>query len=114
MPIIEHNGIKVNLDDKGFLLHFEDWDEKIAGIFAEREGIGVLTEDRIDILKFMREYYKKYNFFPIVRQVCKNVHQAKNCINEKFIDPVKAWKIAGLPYPGDEVIMFETWEPLGF
>jgi TusE/DsrC/DsvC family sulfur relay protein len=114
MPLIEHNGTTIHLDDDGFLLNFEDWDEKIAGVLAEREGIGVLTEDKIDILKFLREYYKKYNFFPIVRHVCKNVHQPKNCVNEQFLNPVKAWKIAGLPNPGSEVIMFETWEPLGF
>lgn len=114
MSIIEHNGMKINLDEDGFLLNVEEWDEKIAGVLAEREGIGKLTEDRLDILKFIREYYMKHNFFPIVRYVCKNVHQPKNCVSENFMSPVKAWKIAGLPNPGREVIMFETWEPLGF
>ena len=42
----------------------------------------------------------KYDFFPIMRFVCKNVHQSKNCINEEFINPEKAWKIAGLSNPG--------------
>jgi TusE/DsrC/DsvC family sulfur relay protein len=114
MPFIEHNGVKISLDDDGFLLNFEDWDEKIASALAEREGIGGLTEDMVDILKFIRGYYREHNFFPIVRYVCKNVHQPKDCINDNFINPVKAWKIAGLPNPGKEVIMFETWEPLGF
>jgi hypothetical protein len=41
--------------------------------------------------------------------MCKNVHQPKNCVTEQFIDPVKAWKIAGLPNPGEEVIMFKAW-----
>jgi len=82
MPIIEHNGIKVNLDDKGFLLNFEDW-EKDSRYIGGKGRNWSIDRRRIDILKFMREYYKKYNFFPIVRQVCKNVHQAKNCVNEK-------------------------------
>jgi hypothetical protein len=30
------------------------------------------------------------------------------------MDPVKAWKIAGLPNPGEEVNLFKSWEPLGF
>jgi hypothetical protein len=33
---------------------------------------------------------------------------------DKFMDPVTAWKIAGLPNPGEEVIKFKAWEPLGF
>ena len=114
MPIIESHGIKISLDDDGFLLNFEDWDEKIAGVLAEKEGLGALTEDRVDILKFLRDYYRKYSFFPIVRYVCKNVHQPKNCVNEQFLSPVQAWKVAGLPNPGKEVITFDTWEPLGF
>lgn len=114
MPIIEHDGKKVELDEDGFLVNLEDWNEKVSAVLAEREGIKILTEDMADILSFMREYYRKYNFFPIVRYVCRNVHQPRNCVNDKFLNPVKAWKIAGLPNPGREVISFESWEPLGF
>ncbi|HSQ78267.1 MAG TPA: TusE/DsrC/DsvC family sulfur relay protein [Nitrospirota bacterium] len=114
MQVIEQEGLKIHIDDDGFLARLEDWTEQIARVLAGREGIAELTEDRLDILRFMREYYQKHHFFPIVRYVCKNVHQPNNCITEKFIDPVKAWKIAGLPNPGEEVIMFKAWEPLGY
>jgi len=113
MKTLEYGKLKVTTDDDGFLLNYEDWNEKVACALAEREGVEELTEDRIDILKFIRTYYKKYNFFPILRAVCKNVHQPSNCLNEKFLDPVQAWKIAGLPNPGEEVLMFKSWEPLG-
>jgi TusE/DsrC/DsvC family sulfur relay protein len=113
MPVLEYDGKQVAVDEAGFLVNFEEWNEEIADKIAKREGVGVLQEDRLDILKFMRDYYRKHNFFPIIRYVCKNVHQPKNCINEKFVDPVQAWKIAGLPNPGDEVMMFRSWEPLG-
>ena len=113
MPILEYDGKQVAVDDDGFLVRFEEWNEGIARKMAENEGISTLHEDQIDILKFMRDYYRRHNFFPIIRYVCKNVHQPKNCLNEKFIDPVHAWKIAGLPNPGDEVRMFKSWEPLG-
>jgi len=114
MPVIIHNDFKIAVDDDGFLVNLEDWSEAIASVLAAQEGIGELSEDKLDILKFMREYYQKYNFFPIVRFVCKNVHQPGTCVAEKFIDPVKAWKIAGLPNPGEEVIRFKAWDPLGF
>ena len=114
MPVIVHKDLKIIVDDDGFLVNLEDWSETVASALAAQEGVGELSEDKLDILKFMREYYRKYNFFPIVRFVCKNVHQPRNCVTEQFIDPVKAWKIAGLPNPGEEVIRFKAWDPLGY
>jgi len=114
MPMIEHEGLKIAIDEDGFLVRLEDWTEKVARVLASREGIAELTEDKLDILRFLREYYTKHQFFPIVRYVCKNVHQPNTCVTEQFMDPVKAWKIAGLPNPGEEVILFKSWEPLGY
>jgi TusE/DsrC/DsvC family sulfur relay protein len=90
MAVLEYNDMKINVDADGFLANMEDWNEKVANGLADKEGIGKLTEDKLDILKFMRQYYMKYNFFPILRYVCKNVHQPKNCINDKFMNPVEA------------------------
>ena len=114
MPVIEYKGLEIRVDDDGFLENFEEWNEEVAHGLAERESVDELSEDRLDILRFMREYYKKYNFFPLLHAVCKNVHQPKDCVTEKFLDPVQAWKIAGLPNPGEEVLLFKSWEPLGF
>jgi TusE/DsrC/DsvC family sulfur relay protein len=114
MPIIEEKDLKITVDEDGFLANIDDWSEQVARVLAAREGIADLPEERLDILKFMREYYGKHHFFPIVRYVCKNVHQPNNCVTEQFIDPVTAWKIAGLPNPGEEVVMFKAWEPLGY
>ena len=109
MAYLEYEGNRVEVDGDGYLVRFEDWNEKVAGALAEREGIlkqCPLTEERLNILKFMREYYKKFNSFPIVRAVCKNVHQPKKCLNERFLDPIQAWKIAGLPKPTTEVFAY--------
>jgi TusE/DsrC/DsvC family sulfur relay protein len=104
MPIIEYGSQKINVDDEGYLINFDDWNENVACALAEREGIEELTKEKIDILKFIREYYKKYNFFPILNAVCKNVHQPKNCVTEQFMDPLTAWKLAGLPKPSEDII----------
>jgi TusE/DsrC/DsvC family sulfur relay protein len=114
MLIKGHEGLNIDVDEDGFLFRLEDWTEEVARALAAREGIPDLSGDQIDILLFMRQYYLKHKFFPIVRYVCKNVGQPRNCMTEKFIDPVTAWKIAGLPNPGEEVRMFQSWEPLGF
>ena len=104
MQTLEYKGMKIRLDDEGYLLKQDDWNEGVACALAEREGVDELTKDRMDIIKFMREYYKIHNAFPILKAVCRNVHQPKDCFSEKFIDPLKAWKIAGLPKPDVHII----------
>jgi TusE/DsrC/DsvC family sulfur relay protein len=104
MPVLEYEEKKINVDDEGYLVNFDDWDEGAARALAAREGIDELTEDRIAILKFIREYYKTYNFFPILNAVCKRVSEPKNCVQEKFMNALVAWKIAGLPRPGEPII----------
>ena len=106
MPVIEYGNKKIELDDEGYLSSFERWDEQTACGIAFQEGIEELSKDRMEVIKFMRDYYAKYKSFPILGAVCKNVHQPKDCVHEDFIDPVKAWKIAGLPKPSEEVISY--------
>lgn len=94
----------VALDEEGYLKNFDDWNEKVAQMIALREGLGILTQDQMEIVKFIRQYYKQYSFFPVLNFVCKNLNQPKNCVAEKLIDPLLAWKIAGLPKPDESMI----------
>ena len=114
MVEIVQDHIRMAVDDEGFLRDSEDWNDDVARTLAEREGIGQLSEDQFAILQSLREYYRKHRFFPIVRAICRSVHQPRTCITDRFSDPVTAWKIAGLPNPGEEVIGFRSWEPLGY
>ncbi len=100
MPTCEYEGLKIEVDEEGYLLNFDDWNEKVACALAEREGVSQecpLNPERIEILKFIREYYKKYNSVPVVRAVCTNVHQPKKCEYLQFPDPLITCKIAGIP-----------------
>ncbi len=107
MRTIEYEGIKISVDDEGYLLNLDEWNEQVACALTQTvEDVDVcdLTKERMEILTFMREYYRRFESFPIVRSVCKNVHQTKECLYEQFLDPIKAWKIAGLPKPTPDVI----------
>lgn len=64
---------------------------------ASKEGFDSLSVEQLDIIRFMREYFLKYKVFPILNNVCRIAHQPKLCVTEQFINPEKAWKIAGLP-----------------
>jgi tRNA 2-thiouridine synthesizing protein E len=92
MSTIEYNDITINVDDEGYLLNVADWDEKVACALTQTvEDVDEcdLTDDRLEILRFMRDYYMRFESFPIVRQVCKNVHQDDECLYEQFIDPLR-------------------------
>lgn len=104
MPLLEYERKKVEVDEDGCLLHFDDWDEEVAQSIAAREGIEELGPDRMNMLKFIRWYYQTYDFFPIVNRICKRVHEAKDCVKEKFFNPLIAWKIAGLPHPEEPIV----------
>ena len=97
MAEIERAGKKIALDEDGFLLNLDDWDEQVARDLAKREAVVDLDEEMMEVVRFMRHYYKKFHAFPILNYVCKNVHQPRNCVSQEFINPMKAWKIAGLP-----------------
>ena len=99
MTMIKAKKLSFEFDEEGFLADTEDWNEQTARIIAKREGIEDLTDEKLEIVKFLRDYYRKFEAFPILNYVCKNTKQPRGCVNEEFINPMKAWKIAGLPKP---------------
>ncbi|NLZ18304.1 MAG: TusE/DsrC/DsvC family sulfur relay protein [Desulfobulbaceae bacterium] len=97
MTKFTHAGKEIALDERGFLLNQEDWNEEVGQLLAKREGLGPLTAEQMDIIRFMREYFLKYHVFPMLNNVCRIAKQPKQCVNEQFVNPEIAWKIAGLP-----------------
>jgi TusE/DsrC/DsvC family sulfur relay protein len=100
MSEFEYKGRMIRINEEGYLENFDDWDETVACGLAEREGVGEtcpMDQEQLEILKFIREYYKKFNSVPIVRAVCTNVHQPHKCEYIQFPDPITACKIAGIP-----------------
>jgi tRNA 2-thiouridine synthesizing protein E len=97
MSTLTYKEKKIVVDENGYLANQDDWNEEVALVLAAQEGFDSLSREQMDIIRFMREYYLKYKVFPILNNVCRIVHQEKSCVNEQFINPEKAWKIAGLP-----------------
>ena len=106
MSIFEYKGLKIELDEEGFLVNFDDWNEEVACALAFKEGVCEdcpIPEEKMEIIRFMRGYYRKFRAFPIPRYICKNLHRSRECTYEEFPDPEVAWKIAGLPNLHPEV-----------
>ena len=107
MPSLKYEGGSVELDKNGYLASINAWNEAVAAAIAKREGISKLTEDRLEVIKFLRNYYIKFHSFPLLKMVCTNLHKPKTCASRPFkMDPMKAWKVAGLPNPGEEILVY--------
>lgn len=106
MTVIRYASGTAALDDEGYLTDLHDWNEELAYELARREGVEPLSDEMLAVIRFMRSYHEKFHAFPILDSVCHNIHQPHGCVNEEFIDPVKAWRIAGLPEPGEEVLAY--------
>lgn len=105
--MLDVDGQVLELTGSGFLLRAEQWNERVAEVLAERSQIQ-LTEAHWEILRFIREYYFKYQHLPnarmFVKAVQKQLGEAKG--NSRYLHglfpegPVRyACLIAGLPKP---------------
>lgn len=102
MPHIEVKGKTYEINEEGFLVHPEEWNEEVAAALAkEEEGISEMTESHWAVVDFIRQFYLENNLAPMVRKVCQTTGFQLKYIYELFPSgPAKgACKVAGLPKP---------------
>ena len=102
MACIESAGRKLELNEEGFLIHFEEWNDEVALALAKhQEGLEALTEDHWKIVRFIRAHFEQNNLAPMVRSICKTTGLPLRQIYQLFPSgPAKgACKVAGLPKP---------------
>lgn len=96
-------GMKIETDADGFLLHPEDWNELVAAQLAENDGIAPLTEAHWSIIQTLRRHWFEVGGIPPLHHVCMENHLDPHCIPALFRDNGReAWRLAGLPNPGEE------------
>jgi tRNA 2-thiouridine synthesizing protein E len=59
-------------DNEGYMVDPEDWNEDLAQVLADEEGL-VLDENYWSILRFMRDYWHQHKVAPDVRHVIKHL-----------------------------------------
>ena len=101
MATMELGGKQLEVDEDGFIADPAQWDEGVANSLAVTEGVNALTDTHWKLVKYLREYYLKYNIAPMIRKVCKDTGLPLKQIYELFPSgPAKgACKVAGLPKP---------------
>jgi tRNA 2-thiouridine synthesizing protein E len=88
-------------DKDGFLSSPENWNEELARCLAAENGVGELSEEHWKIIHFLREHYLDGGL-TAGSHVCHVHHLDHHCIPELFQSMKAAWRIAGLPNPGEE------------
>lgn len=102
---LELNGKTIPTNPMGFLENLEDWNEDLAKVMAEKEGVE-LTERHWDLINYLRdEYFNNGQNQPNTRTMVKEMGkkwgaklQAKDLYDLFPGDPSKqGGRIAGLP-----------------
>lgn len=97
----------MQLDRQGFLADPSSWNEELAERLADTIGIR-LTEEHWEIVRFIRDYYRRYEHLPNARLFVKAIQKSlgedkgSNRYLHKLFPggPLKqACLIAGLPKP---------------
>lgn len=101
MPFIEVNGQKLEVDEDGFLINIDNWNEDVAKYFAKEEGVEELTEEHWKVINYLRDYFQQFGIAPMIRKLCKETGFNLKKIYQLFPSgPAKgACKVAGLPKP---------------
>jgi TusE/DsrC/DsvC family sulfur relay protein len=101
MATITLAGKPFEVDEDGFIQDPTQWTEEVAKGLAETEGIKELTDEHWKLIRYLRDYYAKFNTAPPVRMVCKQTGFELKHIYQLFPSgPAKgACKLAGLPKP---------------
>ncbi|MEZ5536288.1 MAG: TusE/DsrC/DsvC family sulfur relay protein [Thiolinea sp.] len=68
----EVNGQSIEATEAGYLVNTADWNEDVARVIAEAEGIGELTEKHWDVINYLRsEYFENNGNQPMERAITK-------------------------------------------
>jgi tRNA 2-thiouridine synthesizing protein E len=92
----------MTLDEDGLLADPGLWNEAVAAELARRNGIGELSEDHWLVIRALRHHYQKFGVAPPMAQVCRELGQGRYWVHELFQTCLNAWRVAGLPNPGEE------------
>ncbi|MBI5564181.1 MAG: TusE/DsrC/DsvC family sulfur relay protein [Chloroflexi bacterium] len=101
MPLVQLEGLAVDVDEDGFIQEPDSWTEELAAAIAKTEDVPELTPDHWKVVTYLRDYYKQFGIAPMIRKLCKETGFPLKQIYEMFPSgPAKgACKIAGLPKP---------------
>lgn len=107
MPTIDVEGKSYEVDEEGYLMDWQVWNEGVAAAMAKEDGLD-LSEEHWNVIRFLRDYFDKYQIAPMIKILTKELAKTfgKEKGNTKYLyelypaGPAKqACRYAGLPKP---------------
>ena len=100
MPEFQIGDRVIELNDDGYMLNPEEWDEDVAVELASMNSVD-LTDDHWAVVRCVREHFLRFNVGPMVRLVCRRTGLKEHWIHELFHTCTRGCmcRIAGLPGP---------------
>ncbi|VAW77797.1 hypothetical protein MNBD_GAMMA15-719 [hydrothermal vent metagenome] len=92
----------IERDDSGLLRDPRDWTPELAQELALEDGIDKLSEVHWTFINSLRSYYAEFHVPPPSVRICHSMHLERDCVQDLFPNCLEAWRIAGLPDPGEE------------
>lgn len=90
------------LDENGLLCNPQQWNDTIAQLLADYHEVGTLTTDHWQVISTLRAHYARFGAAPAMIQVCRLHGKDRNWVHNLFHSCLNAWRVAGLPDPGEE------------
>lgn len=90
------------LDEDGLVSDFSFWTEDLARELAREEGIPELRDGHWKLINALRGEYARLSAISSIRNVCHQAGIDRSEVNELFGYCLVAWRVAGLPNPGEE------------
>jgi len=104
---LQLNGTTIEIDNEGYLLNTDDWSQELATVIARGEGME-LTDERLEIVNFVREHFEERECIPEMRTLLKTLRarHGKEIATRKYVYSLfpygygqQACKIAGMRKP---------------
>jgi len=92
----------LTFDPDGFMRDPDGWSEDIAQRIAALDGLGNMDERQLILVRQLRASFRKRGALPALNHVCRISGFGPDCMTRLFPDAREAWRIAGLPNPGEE------------
>jgi len=78
------------------------WSESLADRIAQTDGLGQLSELQLGLLHTLRHEFARHGTVTALSHVCHLEGQDSYCMQHLFPSAREAWRVAGLPNPGEE------------
>lgn len=101
-PTTGRGNVPLEFDEDGFLLNPEAWSRETARLLAEMDGLGKLNPDHWSVIMYLREKHLEAGGLPVMSRICRIMHLGEHGVQRLFGGCREAWRIAGLPNPGEE------------